>query len=43
MACMNEKEAIIEEQTLVKELKSDIEKIKSMDNFHSREVDNVMN
>ena len=43
MACMNEKEAIIEEQTLVKELKSDIEKIKSMDNFVKLNVENIFN
>ncbi len=43
MACMNEKEAIIEEQFLVKELKSDIEKVKSMDDFIKLNVENISN
>ena len=43
MACMNEKEAIIEEQVLVKELKTDIEKMKTMNDFIKLNVENILN
>lgn len=41
MACMNEKEATLEEIALVAELKSDIEKIKTMDDFIKLNIDNI--